>query len=143
MLIVSPLAGRLSNRVGSRLVLVWGTAVGVAAYTVLALAHEAPWQILLTMSLTGTGLALAFSAMATLIVTAVPVEQTGVAAGMNTIMRTIGGAFGSQIGTSLAVAFALPSGAPRELGFTIAFCMFLAVGVVAWLAAMAVPRAAG
>ena len=72
------------------------------------------------MLLMGIGIGFAFAAMANLIVEAVPPEQTGVATGMNTIVRTIGGAIGSQVAAGIVTATLLHD-IPTERGFTIAF----------------------
>ena len=53
--------------------------------------------MLITASLLGIGIGLAFAALGNLIVQAVPPSQTGVATGMNTVMRTLGGALGGQL----------------------------------------------
>ena len=53
--------------------------------------------MLISAALMGVGIGLAFAALGNLIVQAVPPEQTGVASGMNTVMRTLGGALGGQI----------------------------------------------
>ena len=92
MLLVSPLAGRLAGLVGSRVPLIAGAIVSSGSLALLAFAHGQRWQIYLATFLLGAGIGLAFAAMANLIVDAVPAEQTGVATGVNTIMRTIGGA---------------------------------------------------
>ena len=48
-----------------------------------------------------SGIGISFASMANLIVEAVPQHQTGEATGMNTIMRTVGGAFGAQIAATI------------------------------------------
>ena len=53
--------------------------------------------MLVSSTLLGIGIGLAFSALGNLIVQAVPPHQTGVATGMNTVMRTLGGALGGQL----------------------------------------------
>ncbi len=62
-----------------------------------ALQHGHPYDILISTALLGIGIGLAFSALGNLIVGAVEPHQTGVASGMNTVMRTLGGALGGQI----------------------------------------------
>ena len=47
---------------------------------------------------------MAFAAMAKLIVDAVRPTETGVAGGMNTVMRTIGGVIGGQVGAAILTA---------------------------------------
>ncbi len=81
--------------------------------------------------------------MATLIVDAVPQSQTGVASGMNTIMRSVGGALGAQIAASIVGAHIGASGLPSEQGFVIAFVVSAAALLLAFLAALLIPRRAG
>ena len=75
--------------------------------------------------------------MATLIVEAVPQSQTGVATGMNTIMRSIGGALGAQILASIVAAHA------DEAHFVAAFLVSAGGLVLAFLAAPVHPAPAG
>jgi sugar phosphate permease len=88
----------------------------------------------------GVGIGFSFAAMANLIVDAVPQEQVGVATGINSIMRTIGGSLGAQISASI-VATHLIGGSqlPAESGFEIAFVLSAGVLVLACLAALAIP----
>ncbi|HEY0387804.1 MAG TPA: MFS transporter [Gaiellales bacterium] len=139
MLLVSPLAGRLSSTVGSKVPLVLGAAVSAAAFALLAAERSRHWEVYAATALLGTGIGLAFAAMANLIVEAVPREQTGVAGGMNTIMRTIGGAVGAQVSASVVAASAAASGLPEAGGWTDAFAL-CSVALVGGLAvALAVP----
>jgi len=89
--------------------------------------------------LVGVGIGFAFASMANLIVEAVPAEQTGVATGMNTIVRTIGGAIGSTVAGEIVTATVGANGEPTERGFTIAFAASAAALLVAFLAGLAVP----
>jgi MFS family permease len=139
MLIVGPLAGPLQARFGSRLPLIWGCAFAAAAFALLAVAHTRPFEIYLAAALLGVGIGLAFAAMANLIVEAVPVDQTGVATGVNTITRTIGGAFGGQIVATIIAA----GGSPTEDAFVLAFTVIAGSLVLSILAALAIPRPRG
>jgi EmrB/QacA subfamily drug resistance transporter len=147
MLFVGPMAGRLERRFGSKPPLVAGVVFAMASFILLAVAHDASADIYIASGLLGIGIGLAFAAMANLIVVAVPADQTGVATGVNTVMRTIGGALGSQIIASILTANVVAaSGLPAERGFTIAFWLaagVLAVGVLASLAIPGRPRPEG
>ena len=140
LLITSPIGGRLSTRVGSRVPLVAGALVTTASFVVLAVAN-ARWEIYVASTLLGIGVGFAFASMANLIVEAVPRGQTGVATGMNTIVRTIGGAIGAQIAASILAGHVLADGDTAKRGFTIVFVMCGAVLAVGVLASLAVPRA--
>ena len=77
--------------------------------------------------------------LANLIVEAVPRDQTGVATGMNTIVRTIGGAIGAQVAVSILSGHTLADGFPSEDGYTITFAICFIVMVVAVIASLLVP----
>ena len=68
----------------------------------------------------GTGLTFAFAAMANLIVEAVPRSEVGIATGINTVMRTVGGSFGAAIVTAILTA---GTGLPTEHAYTTAFAL--------------------
>jgi EmrB/QacA subfamily drug resistance transporter len=139
MLLMGPVAGRLSERVGSRVPLILGGIVTTASFLLLAFAHSERWEIYVASAVLGAGIGLAFASLANLIVEAVPPEQTGVASGMNTVMRTLGGSVGGQIGASV-LAGTVVAGIPTEDGFTTAFALAAGACALATVAALAVPR---
>jgi EmrB/QacA subfamily drug resistance transporter len=145
MLLTGAAAGRLELRFGSRAALVAGTVVTFAAFLLLTLAHASRGDFVLAGLLMGAGIGLAFAALPNLIVESVPPEQTGVATGVNTIARTIGGGFGTQLaGTAIAASVAVAGGQPAEHGFTVAFALISGLLALAILAAVAIPgRRAG
>jgi EmrB/QacA subfamily drug resistance transporter len=132
MLAAGPIAGMLAGRVGSKVPLMIGTAFAAASFAFLSVAHEEAWQIVFAVFLLGFGIGMSFASMANLIVEAVPQRQTGEATGMNTIMRTIGGAFGAQIAAAIVSDHILPgSSYSTEAGFTEAFVLGAVALVVA------------
>jgi EmrB/QacA subfamily drug resistance transporter len=82
MLVAGPLAGGLAGRVGSKVPLLFGTAVTGVSFTFLALAHSEPFHVVAAVTLLGLGIGMSFASMANLIVAAVPQTQTGEATGM-------------------------------------------------------------
>jgi MFS family permease len=143
MLISGPISGRLSASVGSRVPLLLGAAISCFAFLILTFAHDQRFEIYVAMLVMGIGIGFAFASMANLIVESVPPQQTGVATGMNTIVRSIGGAIGSQVSAGIVTA-TLVAGQPTERGFTLAFATAagaLALGVVVALYVPATERA--
>jgi EmrB/QacA subfamily drug resistance transporter len=140
MLIAGPLAGALAGRVGSKVPLLLGTAATAVSFTILALAHAQEWQVIAALTLLGLGIGLSFASMANLIVEAVPQTQTGEATGMNTIMRTVGGAFGGQL-AAVIVAEHVSAGSafPTESGYTTAFILGAIALALALAAGAAIP----
>lgn len=139
MLVMGALAGRIAARFGSKAALVAGAVVSASSFGLLVGAHSRPWHIYLAMVLLGVGVGLAFSAMANLIVRAVAPGQTGVATGMNTVVRSVGGAVGSQIAATMIAAHLLRGGLPAEHGYVLAFATSLAFLIVCVVASSLVP----
>jgi EmrB/QacA subfamily drug resistance transporter len=142
MLVVSPFAGRMSARVGSRVPLIGGSVATCLAFVLLAVAHTEKWEMYVSSGILGIGIGLAFASLANLIVEAVRPEQTGVATGMNTVMRSLGGSVGSQIGASVIAGTVVGTALPTEHGFELAFIIAAVACALGAVASLAVPRPA-
>jgi EmrB/QacA subfamily drug resistance transporter len=142
MTVLGVKAGAISARFGSRVALLAGTVFSIASFLLLALAHSAPWQFLLAATLLGIGIGLAFAALGNLIVQAVPSHQTGVASGVNTVMRTLGGALGGQLSATF-ISEHTSGGLPTVTGFTETFLMATGFLVLCFLTGLLVPKALG
>jgi len=140
MTILGIYAGRISARFGSRAALLAGTAFTTASFALLSITHDHPYDLLVAAGLLGVGIGLAFAALGNLIVQSVPSHQTGVASGMNTVMRTLGGALGGQLSATFIAAHTL-KGEPAVTGFTQTFLMATGFLVVCLFAGLLVPRA--
>ena len=139
-LVVGPFAGRLGVRTGFRATLVLGSLLNVAAFGLLAALHGRWWHLALGGLLLGAGVAFAFASMANLIVAAVEQHEVGIATGINTVTRTIGGAFGSAVSTALLAGSAVAGGLPSDGGYRTAFGLASAMALLAAAAALGVPR---
>jgi len=142
MLLAGPFAGRLSSTVGSKVPLLIGAFTSCVAFVMLTVAHDESWEIYVAMLVMGIGIGFAFASMANLIVESVPAHQTGVATGMNTIVRNIGGAIGSQVSAVIVAASLAASGLPTERGFTIAFAVAAGMLAIGFVVGLLVPGAA-
>ncbi len=140
MFIFGSLSGRLSQRLGARLVLIVGTAISIVPFVLLTVARADEWEILIAMALQGIGFGLAYASMSNLVVQAVPAEQTGVASGMNANIRTIGGSLGAAVMSSIVTATAHHGGLPQDAGYTHGFLALTIAATAAAAAALLVPR---
>jgi EmrB/QacA subfamily drug resistance transporter len=140
MFITGMLSGRIAAAIGSKGAVIIGAFFSLTGYLVLAFAHTHPWEIYTASALLGVGIGLAFSAMSNLVVQAVPAEQTGVASGMNANIRTIGGAIGAAVMSSIVTSVLLHSKYPAESGYTRGFAFLAAMTVVAIVAAIFIPK---
>jgi EmrB/QacA subfamily drug resistance transporter len=142
-LLGGPLAGSLGARIGFRTTLAIGAAASTAAFLMLAFEHSHPWQFLVAAALLGTGISFAFASMANLIVAAVPQSEVGIATGINTIMRTVGGAFGAAVAAAILAGHTIAGSAiPSEHAYTVAFVLSSVGGVLAIAASLLVPTRA-
>ena len=135
MLFAGPLAGLIGRRLGSKWPLAGGMLVVSLAALLFATAHDEPWHVLVASALLGLGVGSAFAAMAGLIADNVDPLEMGVASGMNTVVRVIGGVVGGQVGAALLTAQTIGSTSiPAESAFTTTFLL----SCVAALAAAAI-----
>ena len=100
LLVISPAAGALYDRVGSRFLCASGTAVVTLALVMLLGLGEdmAPWSIVWRLSLAGLGTAMFISPNNTAAMNAVPIHRRGIASGAVATSRNLG----MVVGVSLA-----------------------------------------
>lgn len=134
MVCAAPVATALARRFSAAVAFRIGAVAAAVALTMFAVAHEEPWQLYLGGAVLGLAYGLAFASLGGLVVGAVEKEQTGAATGVNTILRTIGGALGAQVAAVILESSGGP-GLPSEGGFTVAFLASAAVAVLALVAA--------
>jgi hypothetical protein len=77
--------------------------------------------------------------MSNAIIESVPASNTGEATSVNAIMRTVGGSVGTAVVAAVLAANSTPQGLPTEKAFTTGFWFCACVGVLAILAALALP----
>ncbi|MFJ9101694.1 MFS transporter [Streptomyces sp. NPDC102405] len=142
MLLFSPLSARISTSRGPRVTLALGAAVMACGYAVRIADSRDLWMIILGATVVATGTTLAYSALPTLILRAVPAEQTASANGVNVLMRTIGQAASSAAVAAVLVHHTSPVGGalvPTLHGYLMAFAMAGAIALAACAAALTIP----
>jgi EmrB/QacA subfamily drug resistance transporter len=139
MLLAGAQTGRLQRRFGSKPPLLAGALITGSAYLLLAVSRSERWEIYLAALLVGTGIGLAFAAMVNLIIENVGPAETGIATGMNAVMRTVGGAFGGAIVASILTA-TVQAGFPTDHGYTVAFLVCAAALGLGFLVGLGIPQ---
>ncbi len=139
MFVVGILCGRLTTRFGGKALLVAGSVASVIPFVVLATYRSQLWAIVGALAILGCGFGLAYSAMSSLIVEGVALDQTGVASGMNANIRTIGGSIGVAAMTSVVTATAHGTGLPTNAGYTKGFVLLCIAAIGAAGASFLVP----
>jgi EmrB/QacA subfamily drug resistance transporter len=96
IIVAAPIAGRLTDRIGARLPIAVGlTLVAVALYLQSRITVDTTYSYLLpTFSLMGLGIGLTMSPMSTAAMNAVDATKAGLASGILSMSRMVGGTFG-------------------------------------------------
>lgn len=131
MLLAAAAAGVISEGRDARSLLSIGMLFVASGNAVFAQWHAAPHQIMIAMGLLGVGIGFALAAMPILITSAVSQHETGIATGMNAVVRTVGGVVGGQIGAAMLSSHVIGStGLPSASGFVTAFWISSIGGLV-------------
>jgi MFS family permease len=138
VVVTAPLAGRATDLVGPRWPITVGMsllAVGLLSFSRLG-AHAAFVDLLPGMTLGGVGMGVAMGPMTTAALGAVSVDEAGVASGVLTTARQVGGALGiALMGAIVAAAETLQRTDPRAaLQFVTGFQHALQTGAAIALA---------
>jgi EmrB/QacA subfamily drug resistance transporter len=139
IVVVAPIAGKLSDRVGSR----WLMATGMVLLTGSLLifsrldATASFWNLLPALLLGGFGMALAMTPTTAAVMGSVPVDKAGVGSAVLNSMRQVGGALGVAVmGAIIASYVHVSFGNPRVVSeFVNGFQHALLVGSGITLAA--------
>jgi EmrB/QacA subfamily drug resistance transporter len=135
LFVVGPLAGRLVDRIGERPLVVTGLTLQAAGMFWISRATDGPVRyadLVLPLIVAGCGVSIAMPATQSASVGALPREAVGIASGIYSMMRQIGGAVGVAV---LTAAFAAAGG---YQSFNAGFSRALAVcGVLSLLGAVA------
>lgn len=125
MVLMSPVAASMIRRFGPRAVLIAGAVVIAVGFISRALLHGSVTEVMVTSGIASLGTALAFAAMPTLIMRAVPITETASANGLNTLLRSIGTSSASAMVAAVfaATMVTMPSGelAPAFTGYQVVF----------------------
>jgi MFS family permease len=136
--LAAPAGAALIKRGGPRLPLVLGGAFAAIGLGLLVFEHGSSWNVVVASGVMGVGVGMAYSAMPAYINASVPVQQSGIANGMNAVLRTVGGAIGSSVMAAVLTAdmkpvgpgVVLPSVNAYERGFMLAAGLALVAAVV-------------
>ena len=114
IIIVAPIAGRLSDRIGSRWLMGAGmiiVGISLLLYQRVGL-HSDVWTLLPSMLLGGVGMAMTMSPMTAAAMGSVPVDKAGVGSGVLNSFRQMGGSLGIALMGAIVASYV--SASPRS-----------------------------
>ena len=107
-MVVAPIAGALADRYGNKPFMLGGLAMQAIGLGWLAAVVEpgvAYGTLVGPLLVAGVGISMCFPTVANAVVSSVPAEDAGVAAGTNSAMRELGGVFGIAIIAAVFAAY--------------------------------------
>ncbi len=148
-MVVSPLAGALSDRVGRRPIIVVGLSMLTAGFVWVAWrgSLETSWiEIVIALLIAGVGISMALPTVPTAVLSSVAPHEMGKASGLNYMAQRFGAVFAVAIGSTVFASYGgFGSPATVTAGFKPAFwacAVFAGLGALAATAMSARPKPA-
>jgi MFS family permease len=144
IILIAPLAGQLSDRIGSRWLMGGGmtlVSISLLLYQRVGL-HSTFWTLLPAMLLGGAGMALTMSPMTAAAMSAVPVDKAGVGSGVLNSFRQLGGSLGIALMGAILASYVtvtpLSPEAPQQFVNGLHAALLVAAGITFAAAIVAV-----
>ncbi|QLH74335.1 MAG: MFS transporter [Methanomassiliicoccales archaeon] len=109
-LIVAPLVGKFSKEIGADRILMAGLALVSAGYAMLIFFHGSELEIMASMFVSGSGFGCAMVSLISVVAMASPREEFGIASGMNTLFRVVGGSIGPVFASVIMASYTIDVG---------------------------------
>jgi EmrB/QacA subfamily drug resistance transporter len=131
-LFFAPLAGKWSRRFGADKILISGLLILTIGMMLMAFWHATLTEVMISVFITGVGLGFAMVSLINVVAMASPRAEFGVASGMNTLFRVVGGSIGPVLASVITTSFLVtyyPPGSPfpieipGEQGYVIVFLL--------------------
>jgi len=141
-LFFAPAAGAWSKRIGADKILSIGMGISTLAIVMLIMWHEQDWQIWASQAVFGIGMGMSMVSLINVIAMSAPRAEFGIASGMNTLFRVIGGSVGPVLAAAMMSSYAVmvtlpgypfPIEMTSEQGYVITWIIggiFAAIGLV-------------
>jgi EmrB/QacA subfamily drug resistance transporter len=135
IILIAPIAGKQSDRIGSRWLMAGGMAfVGVSLLVYAQLsATSVYWDLLPAMIIGGVGMACVMTPMTAAALGAVPVDKAGVGSGVLNTFRQVGGSLGIALMGAIMAAKAGSMDArhvdPQRFVSGLSYAMYVSAGI--------------
>ncbi|KQR76836.1 MFS transporter [Arthrobacter sp. Leaf337] len=145
MVVFAPVSGGIIRRFGGKSALIAGAAVMVVGYVGRVFFWDSIASVIIGSTVVSIGTAIAYAAMPTLIMGAVPITETASANGLNSLVRSIGTSTSSAAVAAVLTSVTLTVGSARLPSFEAfkdVFWMAALASTASMVAAVFIPRAA-
>ncbi|CAH0292839.1 Multidrug resistance protein Stp [Arthrobacter sp. Bi83] len=143
MVVFAPVSGRIIRVFGGKTALMAGAAVMIVGYVGRVFFYDSIASVIIGSTVVSVGTAIAYAAMPTLIMGAVPITETASANGLNSLVRSIGTSTSSAAVAAVLTSVTIGSTRlPSFDAFKDVFWMAALASSASVLAAFFIPRAA-
>jgi MFS family permease len=145
MVVFAPLSGRIIRIFGGKTALMAGASVMIVGYVGRVFYYDSIAWVIIGSTVVGIGTAIAYAAMPTLIMGAVPITETASANGLNSLVRAIGTSTSSAAIAAVFTSVTMTVGdtrLPSFEAFKDIFWMAALAAAASALAAVFIPRTA-
>ncbi|MEV0469912.1 MFS transporter [Streptomyces prunicolor] len=137
LMAATPLSARVTRTKGPKFTLMLGSTVIGLGYLLSMVMMSEVWQLIVASCVVSVGTGLAYAALPTLIMGAVPLSETAAATSLNTLMRAIGNTVASAV-AGMVIAHMTIGFHGVELPSENGLRAVLAIGVAAAAASLAI-----
>lgn len=143
MMAVAPISAKITATAGPKVSLMIGAIIVAVGYGFNVFFMDSIWQLLVASSVIGAGVGIAYGAMPSLVMRAVPVNETAAANSLNTLMRSIGTSLSSALAGVVLAQMTVQTGGtavPSEDAFKLVLGLAAIAALIALLIAAFLPR---
>ena len=143
MVVLAPVSAVISHRYGAKTTLIVGGSLIVLGYIMMVFSGQSLAWLMVAICVSSAGVALAYAALPTLIMRAVPVTETASANGLNALLRSIGTSCSSAVVAMILSADVLVvdgTGVPTDHAFRLIFVISGAAAALGTLVAFTLPK---
>jgi EmrB/QacA subfamily drug resistance transporter len=101
MFILGPIAGVAVAKIGPKWPMTVGMTIAISGFVFLDMYHGTEMELIIGIVIMGSGIVTAMVGMINMIIISTPKEETGIATGVNIIVRTCGAVVGPALATVL------------------------------------------
>ncbi|QCB96217.1 MFS transporter [Arthrobacter sp. PAMC25564] len=146
MVVFAPVSGGIIKRFGGQPALIAGAAVMIAGYVGRVFFWDSIASVIIGSTVVSIGTAIAYAAMPTLIMGAVPITETASANGLNSLVRSIGTSTSSAAVAAVLTSVTITVGTaqlPAFQAFQDVFWMATLASAASIMAVVFIPAAVG
>lgn len=143
MMALAPVSAAVSKAKGPKVTLMIGSLIVVSGYGLNIVLMDEVWHFILVSCVIGAGIGFTYGSMPALIMSAVPMSETGAANSLNTLMRSIGTSVASAVAGVILAQMTTTFGStalPSEDGFKAVLAIGVGAALLAFLLASFLPR---